>query len=129
MNDEATDAKEGLIASLGVLATTLIGIVSTRLELLSIDIEEDRANFLSLIILYLVAMFAIVVGLILTIILIVFVLWESHRLLALSLLAGFFLLIGLMALIYALQKLKTKPRLFSSSLSELHKDKSTLESR
>lgn len=112
-----------------MLATTMVGIAHTRLELLSVDLEEDRAHLLSLVFLYLAAIFCLVVGLILATILIVFVLWEDHRLLALSLVAGFFLLIGLVIWFLAMRKTKTKPRLFSSSLSELFKDKEKLESR
>jgi uncharacterized membrane protein YqjE len=129
MANEKLSASRGLIESLGVLATTLVGIAHTRLELLSVDLEEDRAHLLSLVFLYLVAIFCLVVGLILAIILIVFILWESHRLLALSLVAGFFLLLGLVIWFIAMYKTKTKPRLFSSSLSELFKDKEKLESR
>ncbi len=129
MANETPRASKGLIESLSVLATTLVGVAHTRLELLSVDLEEDRAHLLSLVFLYLVAIFCLLVGLILAIILIVFVLWQDHRLLALSLVAGFFLLFGLAIWFTAMHKTKTKPRLFSSSLSELFKDKEKLESR
>jgi uncharacterized membrane protein YqjE len=129
MANETPSTSKGLVESLSVLATTLVDIAHTRLELLSIDLEEDRAHLLSLVCLYLVAMFCLVIGFILAIILIVFVLWEGHRLLALSLVAGFFLLLGLAIWFLAMHKAKTKPRLFSSSLSELFKDKEKLESR
>jgi uncharacterized membrane protein YqjE len=48
-------------------------------------------------------------------------------LLALSSLAGLFLLLGVGLCITALRKSKTKPKLFSSSLSELVKDKDRLD--
>lgn len=129
MANERSSTTKGLVESLSVFATTLVNIVHTRLELLSIDLEEDRAHLLSLIFLFLAAIFCLFVGLILAIILIVFVLWESHRLFALSFLAGFFLVVGLGIWFVAMHKTKTKPRLFSSSLSELFKDKEKLKSR
>lgn len=128
MANEKSGASKGLIESLSALAITLVDIAHTRLELLSIDLEEDRAHLLSLIFLFLAAIFCLIVGLILAIILIVFILWESHRLWALSLLAGFFLLVGLVIWFIAVHKTKTKPKLFSSSLSELFKDQEKLKS-
>ena len=91
--------------------------------------EEDRARLFSLVVLYVAAMFSLMVGLVLTIILIVFILWESHRLFALSVVAGFFLLLGAIIWAVAADKLRKKPKLFSSSLSELVKDKDSLNSQ
>jgi uncharacterized membrane protein YqjE len=119
---------KGLFESLSAFATTLLNVAHTRLKLLSIDLEEDRARIFSVVILYLIAAFCLVVGLVIAIILVVFMLWESHRLLALSLVAGFFLLTGLGLCAFAVHKIKTKPKLFSSSLSELLKDQHELDS-
>ncbi len=120
---------KGLLESLSVFATTLVSIAHTRLELLSTDLEEDRAHLILLVVQYLIAAFFLMVGLVIAIILIVFVLWENHRMFALSLVAGFFLLMGLGIACYAIYKTKTKPRLFSASLSELAKDQQALDSR
>jgi uncharacterized membrane protein YqjE len=124
-----TVESKGLLESLRAFATTLVGVAHTRLELLSTDLEEDRERLFSLIALYLVAAFCLVVGLVIAIILIVFILWEDHRLLALSSVAGFFVLAGLIACGFAMYKAKTKPKLFSASLLELLKDKDKLDSR
>ena len=119
---------KGLLESLSAFATTLVSVAYTRLELLSSDLEEDRARLFSLVLLYLIAAFCLVVGMVIAIVLIVFVLWQSHRLLALSLVAGFFLLTGLGIWSFAMHKTKTKPRVFSASLSELLKDQQELDS-
>ena len=118
---------KGLLESLSVFASTLVSVAYTRLELLSTDLEEDRARLFSLMVLYIIAAFCLVVGLVIAIVLIVFVLWQSHRLLALSLVAAFFLLSGLGIWSYAMHKTKTKPRIFSASLSELLKDQQELD--
>ena len=120
---------KGLLESLSAFATTFVSVAHTRLELLSTDLEEDRAHLFSLVVLYLIAAFCLVVGLVIAIVLIVFVLWQSHRLLALSLVAGFFLLTGLGVCSFAIHKTKTKPRIFSASLSELLKDQQELGSQ
>lgn len=124
-----TVESKGLLESLSVFAMTLVSVAHVPLDLLSTDLEEDRVRLFSLVALYLIAAFCLVVGLVIAIILIVFILWESHRLLALSLVAGFFLLMGFAICGFAMHKTKTKPRLFSSSLSELLKDQQELDSR
>jgi uncharacterized membrane protein YqjE len=120
---------KGLLESLSGFAATLVNVAHTRLELLSTDLEEDRERLFSLVALYLIAAFCLVVGLVIAIILIVFILWENHRLLALSLVAGVFLLMGLGLCALAMRKAKTKPKLFSASLSELLKDQQELDSK
>jgi uncharacterized membrane protein YqjE len=122
-----SNPSSGLLNSLTALASSLAGIVYTRLELLSIDLEEDRDHLLSLVICSLLALFFMMIGIILMSILLVVIYWESHRLLVLSLLAGGFLIVGLAAAFYAVRKAKTKPRLFIASLLELVKDKQQLD--
>jgi len=75
------------------------------------------------------ALFFLGVGLVLAAILLVVAFWDTHRLLVLGSLAGFFLAAGMAAGAYALHKAKTRPRLFAASLSELFKDRQQLVSR
>lgn len=123
-----TESK-GLIESLSVLASTLVGVAHTRLELLSTDLEEDRQHLLLLVGLYLAVAFCLALGLVLVAILLVVAFWESHRLVALGSLAGFFLTTGLVIWVFAKYKAKTKPKLFLATLLELLKDKQSLDSR
>jgi uncharacterized membrane protein YqjE len=129
MADNNPGGSRGLFESLSVLVTTLLGVAHTRLELLSTDLEEDRAHLLSLVCWYVAAMFFLAVGLVLVAILLVVAFWETHRLIALGALAGFFLLIGLVAWWFARHQAKTKPKLFFASLAELLKDWQSLDSR
>jgi uncharacterized membrane protein YqjE len=123
-----TEENKGLLDSLTAFSATLVSIVHTRLQLLSTEIEEDRTRLFSLVLLLVAALFCIVIGLVLATILIVFMLWETHRLLALTSVASLFLLAGFVISWLAIQKIKTKPKLFSTSLQELVKDKGALES-
>ncbi|MDP2110656.1 MAG: phage holin family protein [Thiobacillus sp.] len=129
MSDQTPGESRGLLESLSTLAATLVAIVHTRLDLLSADVEEGGAHVLSLLVLALAALFFIGVGVVLAAILLVVAFWDSHRLLALGALAGFFLAAGVGAWAYALHKARTKPRLFAASLSELLKDRQQLVSR
>jgi len=101
----------------------------TRLDLLSLDLEEERAHAILQLVLALTALFFVGVGVVLAALLLVVVYWETQRILVLATLAGSFLLAGLVVAGFALHKVRTKPRLFAASLSELHKDRQQLESR
>lgn len=129
MSEHTAGGGKGLLDSLAALAATLLAIVHTRLDLLSSDLEEERAHLFSLLVSALVALFCIGLGVVLATFLVVVVFWDTHRLLALGLLSGFFLVAGLAAWGYAMHKARTKPRLFAASLSELSKDRQHLVPR
>lgn len=130
MNPEGLSAEpRGLLQSLGALAATLVAMAHTRLDLLSADLEEDRDHLLSLTVTALGALFLLGIAVVLSALLLVIVFWDTHRILVLGLLAGVFLAAGLMAAVRVARLVRTKPRLFASSLSELFKDRQQLESR
>lgn len=129
MTENIPGANKGLLESLTNLAATLVAMAHTRLALLSVDMEEERLHFISLLVVSVAALFFLGVGLVLAAILLVAAFWDTHRLLALGSLAGLFLTAGMTAWVFALVKMKTKPRLFAASLSELIKDYQQLISR
>ncbi|HSJ47575.1 MAG TPA: phage holin family protein [Gammaproteobacteria bacterium] len=117
---------KGLLESLTTLAATLVGIAHTRLDLLSTDLEEEREHMFSLVVLALVALFCLGIGVVLATILLVVAFWDTHRLLVLGTLTGFFLVMSFAMWAFALHKVRSKPRLFAASLSELEKDRQEL---
>jgi len=129
MTETSPGGRKGLLDSLTMFAATLVAIAHTRLELLSADLEEEREHFLSLLALSLTALFCLGVGVVLATILLVLAFWDTHRLLALGSLAGFFLAVGIAAGMFARHKARTKPRPFAASLSELIKDRQEIASR
>jgi uncharacterized membrane protein YqjE len=129
MSERTSGGSKGLLESLTTLAGTLVAIAHTRLDLLSADLEEERAHLLSLLVLTLAALFCLGIGVVLVTILIVVAFWDTHRLLALGAVAGLYLVIGMGVWVFALHKARTKPRLFAASLSELFKDRQQLTSR
>lgn len=128
MAGEPQAAAEGLFASLKTLSATLVGIVQTRLELLSTDIAEERARLGAILLLALVALFCLGVGVVLLALLVVIIFWDTHRLAALGGLTVVFLAAGAWVGWAALQRLRTKPRLFEASIAELSKDRDQLSS-
>jgi uncharacterized membrane protein YqjE len=121
-------AAGGLFESLKTLTASLVGMAHTRLELLSNDIAEEREHMASFLVWMLVALFCLGVGVVLLAILIAVAFWESHRLMALGGLTGFFLVAGAGVGGIALVKARNRPRLFEASLGELSKDHQNLTS-
>jgi uncharacterized membrane protein YqjE len=105
------------------MASTLIAIIHTRLELLSTDLQDAKAQVISLLVLTLAAVFLIGVGLVLATIFLVVAFWETDRLLVLGSLAGFYLVAGLVVAAVAMHRARSKPKPFATSLSELRKDR------
>ena len=129
MSGPSTGGSSGLLDSLGNLGGTLVAIVHTRLDLLSSDLEEDRAHFFALLVLSLVAFLCVGVGVVLVMILLVVAFWDTHRLLSLAVIAAVFLTSGIGVWVVAVRKARSKPRLFAASLSELSRDRQQLGRR
>ena len=127
--DNGSDRRGRLFDSVKVLAGTLLAIAHTRLELLSTEIEEQRAWLGSMLVWTLVALFCAGVGVVLATLFVVMALWDTHRLLALGIPAILFLLGGALAWLILLGKARAKPRLFAASLGELSKDRKEVTSR
>lgn len=117
----------GVLDRVAKFAANLVAITHTRLALLSTDIEEEREHLLSLLRWSLVSLFFMMLGLLLTAVLLIVLLWESYRLTAIASLAGFFLTAGAISWYWAKRKAKAKPKLFWSSLMELEKDQQHLD--
>ncbi len=129
MPENTPGATPGLLESLRLLATTLVSVAHTRLDLLSTDLEEDREHLASLVLLAFGALFCLGIGVVLSTILLVVLFWDTHRLLLLATLAALFLAAGLLGGAYARRKAKERPRLFVASLAELFKDRRELVAR
>lgn len=124
--DTGSGQRTGLFDSLKKLTSTLLGIVSTRLELLATEIEEERAWLGSMLVWTLVALFCAALGILLATLWVVVYFWDSYRLLALTVLTLMFLLGAVLSWRVVLGKIRAKPRLFSTSLAEMSKDREQL---
>jgi uncharacterized membrane protein YqjE len=127
MTEETKTDDEGLIASVKHIATTLLAITRTRLELLSTDLEEGWVRLISLLAMAFVALFCLCFSVVLLAIFIIVLLWDAHRLLILGSLTGIFIIIGIVLCVLAIRALKAMPRLFETSIAELAKDQAQLE--
>ena len=119
-------SQENLLSSIKGLASTGASIAQTRLELLSLDAQIARGKFISLLVMIIGALFFLFFGLVMLALLIVIYSWETDRMLALGLLTGAFILVGLILAALINQSLRTMPRLFEASITELAKDREAL---
>jgi uncharacterized membrane protein YqjE len=119
----------GLFNSVKALAATLLAIAQTRLELFSVDLEEEWTHVSSILTWSLAAMFCAGIGVVFATLFLVFALWDTHPLLALGIPAVLFLLVAALAWRVVMAKVRAKPRPFAASLEELAKDREHLTSR
>ena len=125
----AGEPATGILQSLRDLAATLVALLQNRLELLVTDLEEERIRLLQLLFWAAGALFFFALGVLMITMLIVLLLWDSHRIVGVAVLAAVFLAIGVGLAIGVRNRMHVRPRLFSSSLDELAKDKDRLTSR
>ena len=119
----------GLFRSLSGLLTTLVAFVQTRLELLSVEIEEEIHRAAGVLIWASLALFLGGIGLLMAGFTVIIAFWDSHRLLAAVLVTlAFFILAGL-AVLALRNHLRVKPRLLDATRAELEKDRIHPESK
>ena len=118
----------GLMESLKRLASTLVSIVSTRLELLANELQEERLYLTRMLVFALIALFCFGMSILLLTGFIVVLFWDDHRVAALGGLGAVFLILGILMAILLRNKAHARPRLFSASLAELAKDRVHLDS-
>ena len=119
-------SQENLLSSIKNLASTGASIAQTHLELLSVDVQIARNKLISLLVMIVSALFFLFFGLVMLALLIVIYSWESDRMTALSLLTAAFISIGLILAALIMQSLRTMPKLFEASITELAKDREAL---
>jgi uncharacterized membrane protein YqjE len=124
-----TTRTTGLLASLRQLLATSAEVLGTRVAILSTELEEEGLRVRELILFEQMSLFFLGLGLLLTTLCVVLAFWETHRLLVLAAFAVFYLTIGTGIALVIRHKLKTRPRMFSTTLSELGKDRERLVSR
>ncbi len=115
-----------LAASLKGLAGTVLTLLQVRLELLSVEAQEEVVRVVGLLLYGAVAAIFLALGLGFLAILITVALWETQRLLALGVFATLFLSLGAMAAWQAYQRARRGSALFAASLAELRQDREQL---
>ncbi len=125
MADTAPQA--GLLASVRRMLATLLELGSTRLELVSVEIQEQIEYAASLLLWGIAAIFFASLTVLLLALTIVIACWEQHRLLAAGLVTAAFALIAVIAALVVRQRLQSRPRFLSATTGELRRDAEALD--
>lgn len=121
-----TDAPPGLLASFRQLLGSALGLLHNRIELLGVELAEERENLLTLITLGMLAVICLGAGLVFFAALIIYLCWNTYPALALGVCSLLFLSVGVVAWWRAVRQPRLGSRIFSASLAELHKDRVAL---
>ena len=127
MAEKDPASEGGLIESIRKLAITLVGVLQTRLEIFSTELEEAKLQLGQLLLLGLVTVFCLGLGVVLLTVFFVVLFWDSYRLPVLGVMSGLFLVLGIFAALALRAKSAENTRMFSSTLAELSKDREQLK--
>lgn len=116
-------------SALAGLAATLVSVVRTRLELAATEWEEERLRLGRALLATLAMVFCAAMALIVATALVVAAFWDEHRLAALGIVTGLYLVGALASHAVATRALRAKPRLFDATLTVLEGDQEALVSR
>jgi len=108
------------------MLATAVGIAQTRLELLTTELQEEVHRVAEIMVWTAVALLAAGVGLFLLALLVIFVFWDTHRIIASIAVTAAFFLIAIVAALVLRAKVRGKPPMLDATLAELKKDRETL---
>ena len=118
--------QHGLFASAKGLLGTGVTLIHNRLELLGVELAEERVRLLSLVAYGGAAFLCLSAGLVFLAVFLTVLLWDSNRLLALGVFSALFIGAGIACLMLAMSLARSGSKLFSASLAELRKDRDAL---
>jgi uncharacterized membrane protein YqjE len=120
--DSARQAPERVTQALRGWLHDGVQLLRVRLELLSVEAREQVLAVVGLLLAGLAAVLLLGFGLVFLAVLLTVLLWDGHRVLALSVFATLFLTLGGLALLLLRSRWQASQRWFESSLDELRQD-------
>ncbi len=118
----------GLRKSVFGVASSLVGLMRTRLELLALEAADEKARLLKVLGLAFAALLFLTLAVLVATIAIAVAFWPTEdRYLALGLLAGFYGIAGVVLLLVVRHGLVYGPTPFSATLEELGRDAELFE--
>jgi uncharacterized membrane protein YqjE len=119
----ARPAINSFLDSVGQLLVTAVEMVHTRLELVFTEFQEAVEGLVGLVLWWLIALMAGGLGLLFGGLALIFVFWDTHRVLVAALVMCAFLLAAAIASRVALARIRMQRSLFSATLAEFAKDR------
>jgi uncharacterized membrane protein YqjE len=123
---EPEEKSLGLLGSLRHLAANVLGLVETRLELISTDIAEARARIVQLSIVVGVVVVCVQVGILLLLISLVLAIPEASRAPVVGIAGLVMIAVALVGALWIRHRLKRRHPFFEATLAEFQKDRDKL---
>ena len=120
------DHAAGLFDSLRRFVATGLDLLRTRVEIVATEFEEERERLRELVVFGFFALFFLGFGFLLLTLFIVVLFWDTYRVYAVGGFALLYLGLGVFSAVTLRQRLKTRPRLFATTLAEFAKDSERL---
>ena len=111
------------------IVSTFVAMIQTRLELVSVELEEELVRFSTYFIYTLVALYCAGVAVSLGIFLVIALYWDEHRIAVLLCLIGLFGAISIFIGAWLRKQFLNKPRLLEQSIAEMKKDVEMIRQR
>jgi uncharacterized membrane protein YqjE len=124
---EESGRATGLLESLRNLGKTFLAVLQTRLEIFASEIDEQRALLARVAVLSGIAALCLGLAVILVVLFVAVLFWDTNRLLAIGAMAGIFAAAGIIAGLMLRSAIARRPKLLAATLAELRKDSSKLE--
>ena len=103
-----------------------LATAQTRLELLAVEVQEEKLRLTGLVLNVVLCALLLGFGLVFLALFLTVLFWEEHRLLALGLATAVFIGGGLLTDRNAARELRRGSRLFAASLAELARDRAAI---
>ena len=120
-------ATDGIVQSGRRMLAILIGMMRTRLNLLAVELMEEKSRIWLMLVLTALALIFASMALLMLSLLVIVAFWDDNRLLAIGSLLAFYVAATLGALFFLRHKAKMGSSLFAGTLGELAKDSDALE--
>lgn len=119
-------ATDGIVRSGRRMLAILVSMVRTRLNLLAVEIMQEKSRLWLMLVLTALALIFASMALLALSLLVVAAFWDENRLLAIGCLSVFYVVATIVTLVVLRQKAKVGSSLFAGTLSELSKDSAAL---
>lgn len=111
-----------ITATLGRIGSNLLAMLRTRLELAALELQEETQRLFGYVAWGIAAAFFAVVAVLLAILFVLVLFWDTHRLAAVGGMTVLFALGSLFAALHVKSSLKNRPPMLANTLAELRKD-------
>lgn len=115
-------------ATIRRLVANVVTMLQTRLELISVELQEEALRYATFFFLGLCALFCVFMALFLGVVFIIALFWDDHRFAMLSILMTFFAGAAAIIALWIRSQLRNKPRFLEQSIHVLKQDVQSVKS-